>query len=159
MSERRASPEIIVVDGQDGLRWLYQHWLTADGYRVRVVQDRTSLDAALVAASPDLILLDLHLGGLDGIRTCRDLKKGERTAHIPVIGTTHEAAGMSTRLAAEAGANGVLAKPFSRIELELAVQEQLAGVRTPGSRTHWAAAGAPGPAVVAAEGDAIERQP
>lgn len=159
MIERRASPEIIVVDEQDGLRWLYQHWLEADGYRVRVVRDRTSLEAALVGDSPDVILLDLHLGGLDGIRTCRDLKKDEHTAHIPVIGTTHEAAGMSTRLAAEAGANGVLAKPFSRIELELAVQEQLARARTPVSRVHQAGADAPGPAVVAADGEAIERQP
>ncbi len=150
MNENEPRHEVIVVDEQDGLRWLYQHWLEADGYRVRAVKERGELEIALLNASPDLILLDLHLGGLDGIRICRDLKNDEGTRHIPVIGTTSEAGGMSKRLAQNAGADGVLAKPFSRIELELEVQAHLtqAGVAAAGS--HKVAAGA--------DPDAIDRQ-
>lgn len=34
---------------------------------------------------PDLILLDIRMGGMDGIETCRQLKKRDVTNDIPVI--------------------------------------------------------------------------
>jgi len=125
MSRPETGPRIIVIDAQEGLRWLYQHWLEADGYRAQVAGDRTALDALLAGPAPDLILIDLHLGGLDGIRACRDLRADPRLEGIPIIGTSHEVAGLSSRLGKSSGADSVLVKPFSRIELELAVRAAL----------------------------------
>lgn len=122
MSENEQGPHIIVVDGQDGLRWLYQHWLESDGYRVRVTADRTDLEGMLADCEPDLILLDLHLRGLEGIRICQAIKADPRWAPIPIIGTSHEAGGLAGQLAHNAGADNLLVKPFSRIELELGVE-------------------------------------
>jgi len=122
---------IIVVDAQEGLRWLYQHWLSADGYSVQEACDRAALQSLLTQVKPDLILLDLHLGGLEGIRTCQRLQADPDLEGVQIIGTTQEAGGLSIRLADSAGADAVLVKPFSRIELELSVQTCLERAAVP----------------------------
>jgi DNA-binding response OmpR family regulator len=117
--------EILVADAREDLRWLYQHWLEADGYKVRVAGDRSELEAQIMDRTPELILLDLHMHGLGGLRLCRWLKLDSKFNRIPVVATSHEAAHLAARLAQVAGADSILIMPFSRIELELELDRHL----------------------------------
>ena len=119
------NPEIIVADAREDLRWLYKHWLEADGYKVRVAKDRSELEVLIKQRAPDLVLLDLHMHGLGGMRLCRWLKSDSQSERFPVVATSHEAAPLAARLAQVAGADGILGKPFSRIELELELERHL----------------------------------
>ena len=63
--------------------------------------------------SPDLILSDIAVPGLDGIELCRRLRADPRTAAIPILAVTgHDDRHYPDRAMA-AGANQVLIKPFT----------------------------------------------
>ncbi|MBD3272042.1 MAG: response regulator [Elusimicrobia bacterium] len=61
---------------------------------------------------PDIILLDIMLSKLDGIETCKILKKDTRTKDIPIIMLTSLSAVGDVEKAFAAGANDYLTKPF-----------------------------------------------
>jgi PAS domain S-box-containing protein len=98
---------------------LGEHWTVeafADGRKV--------LDAAR-KGTPDLVLADLLMAGLDGFGLVRELRGDAATRAVPVIvitGLTEEAARIK---ALEAGANDFLIKPFSNRELLLRVSTHL----------------------------------
>jgi CheY-like chemotaxis protein len=64
------------------------------------------------ALSPDVILLDVMMPGIDGVATLRVLSHDPRTSHIPVIFLTAKAQNGELRRLEAAGACGLIAKPF-----------------------------------------------
>jgi CheY-like chemotaxis protein len=63
-------------------------------------------------ASPDLILMDIHLPGMDGLSVVRAIKSDERTARIPILAlTAHAMRGDKDRFL-EAGCDGYISKPI-----------------------------------------------
>jgi two-component system phosphate regulon response regulator PhoB len=63
--------------------------------------------------SPDLILLDLMLPGMDGLEVCRLLKKSKETENIPVVMLTARGEEADIVAGLELGADDYLTKPFS----------------------------------------------
>ena len=63
--------------------------------------------------SPDLIILDLMLPGIDGLDVCRHLKANPRTQHIPVILLTARGQADDIAMGMELGADDYITKPFS----------------------------------------------
>jgi response regulator RpfG family c-di-GMP phosphodiesterase len=74
---------------------------------------------------PDVVVLDVRMPGMSGLELCRRLKGSAATADIGIVLLTGSETGTADD-AAEAGADGLLRKPFSPLEL-LAVAERLAG--------------------------------
>lgn len=64
-------------------------------------------------AKPDLILVDVHLPGMDGLEMTRRLKADDRIAHIPVVALTANVMKGERERALEAGCTDFVAKPFS----------------------------------------------
>ncbi len=62
---------------------------------------------------PDIILLDVEMPVKDGIQTLKDLRKSPRYMDIPVIMVTSRTGAKHRKLAAEAGCNGYMGKPFN----------------------------------------------
>jgi len=62
--------------------------------------------------SPDLILLDIRMPGMDGFEVCRKLKENDASAAIPVIFLTGESDAASEADAVAAGAAGYITKPI-----------------------------------------------
>jgi CheY-like chemotaxis protein len=69
------------------------------------------------ALSPDVILLDVMMPGIDGVATLRALSNDPRTSHIPVIFLTAKAQNGELRRLEAAGACGLIAKPFDPMRL------------------------------------------
>lgn len=83
--------------------------------------------------SPDLILLDLLLPGVDGLDICRILKNNPATADIPVIMLTAKGEKTDRIIGLELGADDYITKPFSPREVVLrirAVQRRMQGTGT-----------------------------
>jgi diguanylate cyclase (GGDEF)-like protein len=109
-------------------------------YDCRLMTDGASALEQAFTDSPDLILLDVLMPGLDGYEVCRRLKQDPRTAHIPVIFLTNLSEEEDEKAGLEAGAIDYIAKPFRlpivkarvRNHLELKrrgdLLEQLAGL-------------------------------
>lgn len=75
---------------------------------------------------PDVILLDIHMPGMDGFEVCRCLKAANETAHIPIIILTAIKTDSKSRVKAlELGADAFLGKPLDETELVAQVKVML----------------------------------
>lgn len=100
-------------------------FLAEAGYRVLVSDGGYRALDQLARTTPDIILLDLIMPGLDGIETCRRIKANHEWSQIPVIMMT-AADELSKKLAAfEAGAVDFVTKPVQPEEVQARVQTHL----------------------------------
>jgi sensor domain CHASE-containing protein/CheY-like chemotaxis protein/nitrogen-specific signal transduction histidine kinase len=79
---------------------------------------------------PDLILLDLHLPGVDGFEVLRQLRGMEETRHIPVFAMTAAATRRDMERGSEAGFDRYLTKPFIVADLLNGVRDVLKDCKT-----------------------------
>ncbi len=113
---------VLVIDDDADVRRLLQAALEKRGFQVETAEDGES---GLVRAGehhPGLILLDLHMPGMDGFAVLKALKESETTAEIPVIAMTGSP-GLKTTARARVlalGASDFIAKPF---DLDMLVEE------------------------------------
>ncbi len=75
--------------------------------------------------SPDIILLDLMLPGVDGLEVCRTLKKDPELQRIPIIMVTAKGEEMDRVVGLELGADDYVVKPFSLREVALRIRKLL----------------------------------
>lgn len=115
---------LIVDDDSTNLDVLYT-LLTAAGYRVLVANNGTAALEQAEIASPDIILLDIMMPGLDGIETCRELKNSPKTSGIPVIFITALSDVESKVRGFEAGGVDYITKPIHDRELLSRVRTHL----------------------------------
>jgi len=112
------NPAIMIVEDEPELAGLVADYARAAGYAPQVVGDGNAALAAIRAAAPALVVLDLMLPGLDGLSLCRALREGgEPGSSLPVIMVTARVEEIDRLLGLEAGADDYLCKPFSPREL------------------------------------------
>lgn len=75
--------KILVVDDEENIRLLYKEELEEDGYEVRVASGSEEASKIMKDFTPDLITLDIKMGGTDGIEFLRRLRETNRK--IPVV--------------------------------------------------------------------------
>ncbi len=119
--------KILVVDDNPEAIQFISIWLENHSYQTL---EATSGEEALrvtEAQSPDLVLLDVMMPGLDGIETCRRLRQNEKTSHIPVILVTAHDPHVARTEGLMAGANDYIAKPINPEDLLARIEALLAG--------------------------------
>jgi len=77
--------KILVVDDDTDILTVVEILLKMNHFSVRTISKWEEITATITSFSPDLILLDVALGGADGREICKQLKKSDQTRHIPVI--------------------------------------------------------------------------
>ena len=111
------SARILVVDDIEANVKLLEAKLAAEYYDVLTAYDGPTALAIAAAESPDIILLDVMMPGMDGFAVCRRLKDDPATRHIPVVLVT-ALDGRSDRIEGlEAGADEFLTKPIDDVML------------------------------------------
>ncbi len=107
---------LIADDEHETVRQLERH-LSAAGFDVHVARDGYSALTKARVVAPDLILLDLMIGGLRGVEVKNRLNRESATLHIPVIFLTDKATTDEKIQGFNLKADGVVAKPLNLPEL------------------------------------------
>ena len=113
---------ILVIEDEAPIARLARDYLERHGYRVLIAADGLTGLAAARRESPDLVLLDLLLPGLDGRELCRRLRA---ESAVPIIMLTALAEDSDQIVGLELGADDYIAKPFSPAVLVARVRAAL----------------------------------
>jgi DNA-binding response OmpR family regulator len=120
---------VLVVEDDPSVRGLLNTLLSAEGYDVATASDGLAGLVKVSATRPALILLDLMMPDLGGVRVLEELRDDPDLAAIPVIvvtGKVDAVPGMRALL----GDDNVFVKPFAVAELLLRVGEVTGGPET-----------------------------
>lgn len=121
--------KILVVDDELHIVELVTFNLEKDGFEVVSAYDGKSGIDMVKAQDPDLIILDIMLPGMDGLKVCRTLKQDPQYNSIPIIMLTAKAEEFDTVLGLEMGADDYIKKPFSPKELVARVKARLRALK------------------------------
>lgn len=105
---------IAVVEDEDMMREELEAILQKVGYQTSGITDFENAAAAILAVSPDLVLLDLNLPGMGGFQICRELKQ---KSSIPVLVLTSRDQLQDELHALDLGADEFLTKPCRKERL------------------------------------------
>lgn len=104
---------ILVVEDDEDIQELIRYNLIQAGYRVVVAGSGEEGVKIAHAKTPDLILLDIMLPGMDGLEVCRTLSAQENTRQIPIIMLTAKGEETDIVTGLQMGADDYITKPFS----------------------------------------------
>ena len=116
---------IAILDDEPDILNLVSINLERSGFETAKFEIADELSKFLEKKIPDLIILDLMLPDADGFDVCKDLKKDERFASIPIIMLTAKGDETDRILGLEFGADDYVVKPFSPRELVARVKAVL----------------------------------
>lgn len=108
------SPLVLVVEDEPRLAQLVADYVTAAGMQASVLDRGDTVEAAVRARTPDLIVLDRMLPGCDGLAVCRALRA---FSDVPILMLTARVEEVDRLIGLEAGADDYVCKPFSPREV------------------------------------------
>ncbi len=114
MSPKAASVKrrIVVVDDDAMVRETVRLSLEHAGFAVQTIEDATTAVAEIKAAKPDLVVLDMYIGAVDGRDVARELKKDPATAKMPLVFFTGSDEAVDVVTGLDAGAVDYIGKPI-----------------------------------------------
>lgn len=116
-----SAPLILLAEDNPASAEVTQEILTLLGYRVVLASDGLATVRLAHEKKPDLILMDWHMPGMDGLSATRELKSHPATREIPVVSLTAFAMQQDVEACLSAGAIDHITKPvdFDRLPEKL----------------------------------------
>jgi len=102
---------VLIVDDDEDLLILIQHALSVEGFDPICSPNGVNIMSIVTRKHPDIVLLDIHMNGTDGVAICKELKLNPETASTPII--MFSANDNIKAISRECGANGYITKPFN----------------------------------------------
>jgi len=106
---------VLVVEDNDMNMQLVEYLLEEGGYAIVKAtsgEEALSITRDAKKPAPDLILMDIHLPGMDGLSVVRQMKTDSRTERVPILAlTAHAMRGDKDRFL-DAGCDGYISKPI-----------------------------------------------
>jgi PAS domain S-box-containing protein len=118
-------PRVLIVGNDRNDRLMLEGMLVSQPLQIRTADSGTEALAMVARESPDLILLDVMMPGLDGYQVAARIKADPATENIPIIMVSDLDDRPARLLGLNAGAEDVLSKPIDRAELCLRVRNLL----------------------------------
>ena len=113
---------ILIVDDDNNIAELISLYMTKECFETLILNDGESVMGAMESFSPNLILLDLMLPGIDGYQVCREVRA---KYSIPIIMLSAKGEVFDKVLGLELGADDYIEKPFDSKELVARVKAVL----------------------------------
>lgn len=126
---------ILIVEDDLTTQEMARMVLENAGYGVSVARSAEDAERMLRNLWPDIVLMDRELPGMDGLEFTRRLKQAEETRGITVIAFSTRQSAMDTELAAAAGSDGFIHKPFTVRGLLQTIAWHVAARGAPSSRS------------------------
>lgn len=113
MAMTETGVRVLVVEDNDMNMQLVEYLLEEGGYQiVKAASGEEALTIARGGDPVDLILMDIHLPGIDGLSVVREMKTDAVTSAIPILAlTAHAMRGDKDRFL-DAGCDGYISKPI-----------------------------------------------
>jgi two-component system alkaline phosphatase synthesis response regulator PhoP len=108
-----AKESIFIIEDDKNILEVLRFNLAKERYQVDFSEDGETGLLKIASKTPDLVLLDLMLPGIDGLEVCRRLKADERTNNVSVIMLTAKGEEADIVASLELGAGDYITKPFS----------------------------------------------
>ncbi|PWL55699.1 response regulator transcription factor [Clostridium cadaveris] len=118
---------ILIVDDEDDIRDMIEIYLINEGFNVLKAQDGLEALEVLKAKEVDLIVLDIMMPKMDGIRTCLKVREDKK---LPIIMLSAKGQDSDKILGLNIGADDYVTKPFNPLELIARIKSQLRRVTT-----------------------------
>lgn len=122
--------KILIVDDDNNIAELVSLYLTKECFETTIVNDGESVMPTIESTSPNLILLDLMLPGIDGYQVCREVRA---KYSIPIIMLSAKGEVFDKVLGLELGADDYIEKPFDTKELVARVKAVLRRYKVSGT--------------------------
>lgn len=123
-----ATKRILVVDDESAILQTLRFNLARSGYQVSTAGDGRTALALVASEEPNLVILDIMLPVLDGIETCKEIR---RHSNVPIIMLTAKDQEIDKVVALEIGADDYVTKPFSLAEFMARVKACLRRAEKP----------------------------
>jgi two-component system, OmpR family, response regulator RpaA len=120
---------VLIVDDDPRLVRVVGMFLSIEGYDVVTATDADAAMAEVDKQSPDLVILDIMMAGVDGIEVCARIRRNPRTAEIPVLMFSAMSGDHDVERARLAGANHLITKPFNLVGLGDVVRSLITGTK------------------------------
>jgi CheY-like chemotaxis protein len=132
----RSPPLVLVVEDNEVNQLLTASVLEREGFAVDLARTSTEAMDLLRARTPDIILMDIQLPGMDGLAFTRKLKADPATAKITIVAVTAHAMAGDREQTLAAGCAGYISKPIDTRTFGRQVREFLGrSALAPGART------------------------
>jgi len=112
---------IMIVDDSRTMRSMLRGALEADHHEVIEAIDGVTALAGLETASADMVITDVNMPEMDGLKLVRALRERPRYRFTPILVLTTEGGAEMKQRGREAGATGWLVKPFNPDQLRQTV--------------------------------------
>lgn len=114
-------PVVLIVEDNDDLRkYLYYH--LEKEYAVYEASDGMEGLEKAQEISPDLIISDIMMPGINGLELCKHIKSNPNTSHIPVILLTAKSSDSAEMEGLQTGADDYISKPFNMLLLKTRIK-------------------------------------
>ncbi len=125
---------IFAVDDEKDIQEILELNLKSEGYEVMTFSSAEETMEVIGERIPDLIILDIMMGGIDGYDFCKKLRSDEKFRTIPIIFLSAKSEEFDKVLGLELGGDDYITKPFGVKELTSRVKAVLRRVETGGKR-------------------------
>lgn len=105
---------IYIADDEQNIRELIKSFLEKDGFETLAFESGEALLAEFSRCPPDLVILDIMMGGADGFTVCADLRK---RSVVPIIIVSAKDSETDRVTGITIGGDDYMTKPFSPVEL------------------------------------------
>jgi DNA-binding response OmpR family regulator len=118
---------VLIVDDDPSAAWLMERVIVRSGFRrVRSIDDGARAIRAIAEWPPDVLVLDVHMPGIDGFAVLRELERGNlrdpaAATRVLAVSGDHDASICEAMLAA--GADDFIFRPFETVEFSLRVRQ------------------------------------
>jgi len=116
--------KILIVDDEKTIRSVLRSLLEKEGYEIIEAENGAAGVEFAKKEDPDVILMDLTMPVMGGLKACRLLKEDVKTKNIPVLVLTTET-GENKVEAINAGVDDFVNKPFDSEEISIRVKSML----------------------------------
>ena len=117
------SRKVLLIEDEPNITEAIRFLLTREGWQVETHAEGTNAIQVIVAARPDLVILDVMLPGKNGMDILRDLRERDDMQKLPVLMLTARGQSRDREMAEQAGVSRFMTKPFSNTEVLTAVRD------------------------------------